>query len=58
MRVLQFIGGYMKDHVWEEVCVMCYRIPYQKEHYTPISKVQGGDGGIEGFTQNGFVHQC
>lgn len=58
MSVLQFIEGYMNGNAWEELCVMCYRMRYQNEHYTPISAAQGGDGGIEGFTQNGIVHQC
>ncbi|MCP1102772.1 hypothetical protein M2454_003077 [Aequitasia blattaphilus] len=58
MNVLQFIDGYLNGNAWEELCVMCYRMRYQNEHYTPISAAQGGDGGIEGFTQNGVVHQC
>lgn len=58
MSVLQFIEGYMNGNAWEDLCVMCYRMRYQDEHYTPISAAQGGDGGIEGFTQNGIVHQC
>lgn len=58
MSVLQFIEGYMSGNAWEDLCVMCYRMRYQDEHYTPISAAQGGDGGIEGFTQNGIVHQC
>lgn len=58
MSVLNFIEGYMNGNAWEELCVMCYRMRYQDEHYTPISAAQGGDGGIEGFTQNGIVHQC
>jgi len=31
---------------------------YQNDHYTHISAAHGGDGGIEGFTQSGVVHQC
>jgi len=31
---------------------------YQEDHYTPISASHRGDGGIEGFTQGGVVHQC
>jgi hypothetical protein len=31
---------------------------YQDKHYTPISATEGGDGGIEGFTKSGVVHQC
>ena len=58
MSVLYFIEGYMNGNAWEELCVMCYRMRYQDDHYTPISAAQGGDGGIEGFTQSGVVHQC
>ncbi len=49
MSVLQFIEGYMSGNAWEDLCVMCYRMRYQDEHYTPISAAQGGDGGIEGL---------
>ena len=55
---MTFIEGYMTGNAWEELCVKCYRLRYQKEHYTAIPAVQGGDAGIEGFTQNGIVHQC
>jgi len=48
----------MDGNAWEELCVQCYKIRYQKEHYTPIPAAQGGDGGIEGYTMNGVVHQC
>ncbi|MDF3005318.1 MAG: hypothetical protein K0S22_1790 [Oscillospiraceae bacterium] len=58
MSVLHFIEGYMNGNAWEQLCVMCYRHRYQNDHYTPISAAQGGDGGIEGFTQSGIVHQC
>lgn len=55
---MTFIEGYMTGNAWEELCVKCYRLRYQKEHYTPIPAVQGGDAGIEGFTHSGIVHQC
>lgn len=55
---MTFIEGYMTGNAWEELCVKCYRLRYQKEHYTAIPAVQGGDAGIEGFTHNGIVHQC
>lgn len=59
MSILHFIESYIKNgNAWEELCVRCYRMRYQDVHYTPISAAQGGDGGIEGFTQNGIVHQC
>jgi len=58
MSVLHFIESYMSGNAWEELCVKCYRMRYQDDHYTPISAAQGGDGGIEGFTQSGVVHQC
>ena len=55
---MTFIEGYMTGNAWEELCVKCYRLRYQKEHYVAIPAVQGGDAGIEGFTYNGIVHQC
>lgn len=58
MSILTFIEGYMEGNAWEELCVQCYRIRYQNEHYTAIPAVQGGDGGIEGYTMTGIVHQC
>lgn len=58
MSVMPFIESYMNGNAWEQLCVQCYRIRYQDKHYTPISAAQGGDGGIEGFTQSGVVHQC
>lgn len=55
---MTFIEGYMTGNAWEELCVKCYRLRYQREHYTAIPAVQGGDAGIEGFTHSGIVHQC
>jgi len=55
---MPFIEGYMTGNAWEELCVQCYRIRYQSNHYTAVPAVQGGDAGIEGFTRNGIVHQC
>jgi len=57
-NILPFIDGYMTGNAWEELCVQCYRIRYQSDHYTAIPAVQGGDAGIEGFTRSGIVHQC
>lgn len=56
--ILDFIEGYRDGNAWEELCVKCYRMRYQAEHYTPIPAVHGGDAGIEGFTMGGIVHQC
>lgn len=56
--ILPFIEGYMTGNAWEELCVQCYRIRYQADHYLAIPAVQGGDAGIEGFTRTGVVHQC
>jgi len=58
MSILKYIEDSKDGNAWEELCVKCYRIRYQDSHYTPISASQGGDGGIEGFTQCGVVHQC
>lgn len=58
MSILNYINGYMNGNAWEVLCVQCYRMRYQTEHYTPLSAAQGGDGGIEGYTQSGVVNQC
>lgn len=58
MSILSYINGYMNGNAWETLCVQCYRMRYQKDHYTPLSAAQGGDGGIEGYTQSGVVNQC
>ncbi len=57
-EIMNLIEGYMSGNAWEELCVQCYRIRYQKDNYTAIPAVQGGDAGIEGFTNKGIVHQC
>lgn len=56
--IKSFIEGYMTGNAWEDLCVQCYRIRYQKDNYTAIPAAQGGDAGIEGFTYKGVVHQC
>lgn len=56
--ILDFYEGKLNGDAWEELCQSCYRIRYQSEHYTEIPAIYGGDGGIEGFTQNGIVNQC
>lgn len=58
MSILSCLDGYMNGNSWEELCVDCYRMRYQDDHYEPIPAAQGGDGGIEGYTQSGIVHQC
>lgn len=55
---MSFIDGYMTGDAWEELCVKCYRLRYQGDNYTEIPAAQGGDSGIEGFTNKGIVHQC
>lgn len=57
-NIKKYIKGYLSGNLWEELCVECYRSRYQKDNYMLIPAVQGGDAGIEGFTQNGIVHQC
>jgi len=57
-KILSFIEGYMSGNAWEELCVECYRMRYQDNHYRNIPAVHRGDAGIEGFTLNGVVHQC
>jgi len=57
-RILNFIDGYKDGDSWEKLCVDCYRIRYQEDHYQEIPAVHRGDAGIEGFTKSGIVHQC
>ena len=56
--ILSIIEDYMTGNAWEDLCVQCYRIRYQKDNYTAIPAIHGGDAGIEGFTNKGIVHQC
>ena len=56
--ILDFFEGKLNGDSWEDICQSCYRMMYRNVHYTEIPAVQGGDGGIEGFTQNGIVNQC
>lgn len=56
--ILDFYDGKLDGDSWEDLCQSCYKIRYQKEHYTEIPAVHGGDGGIEGFTRTGVVNQC
>lgn len=56
--IKNLIEGYMNGDAWEDLCVKCYRIRYQNDNYTAIPAAQGGDAGIEGFTNKGIVHQC
>lgn len=53
-----FLKDYMNGNNWEDLCVKCYRIRYQNDNYTAIPATNGGDAGIEGFTNKGIVHQC
>jgi len=57
-RILPMIKEYMTGNAWEELCVKCYRIRYQQDHYMNIPAIHLGDAGIEGFTRSGIVHQC
>lgn len=56
--ILDFFEGKLNGDSWEDICQSCYRMMYGNVHYTEIPAVQGGDGGIEGFIQNGIVNQC
>lgn len=56
--ILDFFDGKLDGNTWESLCQQCYKIRYQKENYTEIPAVQGGDAGIEGFTNTGIVNQC
>lgn len=56
--ILNLIEGYKTGNNWEDLCVQCYRLRYQNDNYTHIPAISGGDAGIEGYTNNGIVHQC
>lgn len=56
--ILDYFQGKLDGDSWENICQSCYRMRYKDVHYTEIPAVQGGDGGIEGFTQSGVVNQC
>ena len=56
--ILAFLGPSLDGDSWEDICNNCYRERYKDNHYTEIPAVHGGDGGIEGFTNNGVVTQC
>ena len=58
MNALDYLGKNLNGESWEEICVSCYRLRYQNEHFTPISASEGGDAGIEGFTHSRIVIQC
>lgn len=57
-NILSLIEGCETGNGWEELCVQCYRMRYQEQHYQAIPAMHGGDAGIEGYTNNGIVHQC
>lgn len=56
--VLSFIEGPLDGDSWESLCNSCYRMRYEKDHYTEIPASYQGDAGIEGFTSTGIVTQC
>ena len=57
-NLTKLIDPNLDGNAWEDVCVKCYRLRYEDQHYTPIPAISGGDAGIEGFTKSGIVHQC
>ena len=56
--IISFLKHDMTGNEWEKICVKCYRMRYQSDNYTEIPASNGGDAGIEGFTNKGIVHQC
>lgn len=57
-RILSLIEGQMNGDAWEDLCVRCYRMKYQGQHYVVIPAIHKGDAGVEGYTRSGIVHQC
>lgn len=56
--ILSFLDEPLNGDSWERLCISCYRMRYEKEHFTEIPAVYKGDAGIEGFTATGIVIQC
>ena len=48
-KILNLIEGNMNGDAWEDLCVRCYRMKYQEQHYVAIPAVHKGDAGIEGL---------
>lgn len=56
--ILDFLNSDLNGESWENLCIACYKMRYASEHFTDIPANRGGDGGIEGYTENGIVIQC
>ena len=48
----------LNPETWEELIDQIYRIKYKDEGYQYIPARNGGDCGIEGYTETGKVYQC
>lgn len=48
----------LNPQAWEELIDSIYRIRYKDEGYQYIPARDGGDYGIEGYTETGKVYQC
>ncbi|MCP3763695.1 hypothetical protein NLX67_15065 [Domibacillus sp. A3M-37] len=56
--ILDFLDTSLDGHSWEKLCISCYTMKYQDQHFTEVRAEHKGDGGIEGFTRSGVVIQC
>ncbi|MCU7766911.1 hypothetical protein [Priestia megaterium] len=56
--ILDFLDSSLDGDSWEKLCVSCYTMRYQKDHFQEVPAQYKGDGGIEGFTHSGVVIQC
>lgn len=56
--ILDTIEFDYQGDTWETLCVSCYRLRYQQDHFIDIPAVYKGDAGIEGYTSTGIVIQC
>ncbi|MGN7403549.1 hypothetical protein ACTHO0_27280 [Cytobacillus praedii] len=56
--ILDFLDSSLNGDSWEKLCVSCYSMRYQSEHFIEVPAQHKGDGGIEGFTLSGVVIQC
>jgi hypothetical protein len=56
--ILDFLDSSLDGDSWEVLCISCYKMRYQREHFIEVPAQHKGDGGIEGFTRSGVAIQC
>ncbi|MBC1235203.1 hypothetical protein [Listeria booriae] len=56
--ILDYLDTKLSGQSWEALCISCYRMRYQEEHFREVPANYQGDAGIEGYTKSGIVMQC